>query len=83
MRHSRVVRRPEEERNWPSLGLSNALGRSKMKKTASTEAAGRRIDGGEDAKREIPVPNETERSGRIAKRGSKLGRFWRNATVPT
>jgi hypothetical protein len=39
--------------NWPLPGPPNSLGRGRMKKTASAEAAGCRIDGAQDAKKEI------------------------------
>ena len=54
LRHSPVFPYPEEAELAP-FGLPNALGRGRMKKTASTEAAGCRIDGAQDAKKEILV----------------------------
>ena len=43
--------------NWPLAGPPNSLGRGRMKKTASTEAAGCRIDGAQDVKKEILAKN--------------------------
>ena len=39
--------------NWPLAGPPNSLGRGRMKKTASTEAAGCMIGGAQDVKKEI------------------------------